>query len=496
MASVAHPMTGSIARRGIGTWALILLGLTVFVLTLIFVGALAALLPWWFVISISAAPIFFVIAWRFPEVALVLLVAISFGLIPDFFLPRIPLAGGALRAEDLGLFGLVILLFFRRLGQLGCAYKVVSTALRPILLVFALVGISSMLAVVYKTAGIKDVFNEARNYVYWLYVPLLGLVVEDDRRFARMLKLIYLLAVLIALAMVVQSLTGFRLTSRGQFSELWTVTDSVAGITRSTTPGMFAMGAALIWMLAAYAYGEMRFNVWFGLAAILLMAGIVVGFGRGFWASIFLGFLLLGSVKFSGGYVKTFLLFSILTVMVSSFAVALKPELVNAVFNRVASVTEEIERGTSVGRRKLENQYAIRAVENNPLVGVGIGGAYKPFGLDSSYWEAESRYIHNTYLHAAAKFGVPGFLILVGSIIFFLVRSWKNFRMLSGNKAIGFTCFWVVFATGLVTAFTQPNWMTSTGVMSVAIAVFVSEWLRFRQMSRDLEVMCSDRAPV
>lgn len=486
MAPVASAMTLSRPRRGVGAWALISIGLIAFLVMLLFVGASAALLPWWFLIALSAAPIFLVIAWRLPEVALVLLVAVSFGLVPDFLLPRIPLAGGALRAEDLGLFGLFFLLVLRRIGSIHESYKMIAVAFRPIFLIFLLVGISSFLAVIYKTAGVKDIFNELRNYAYWLYLPLAALAIDSDERFDRFLKMIFALALLIAAAMLIQSTTGFRLTTRGQFAELWTVTDTVAGITRSTTPGMFVMGAALLWLLAAYAYGEIKFGFWYVSAVLLLIAGVIVGFGRGFWASIAIGFVILGFVRFSRGYAKTLIVLSVALFASSLIAVALKPELVTAVAKRVTSVSDEFERGTSVARRKIENQYAMSAFENSPIIGVGIGGRYKPFGTDSVSWEAESRYIHNTFLHAAAKFGLPGFLIVLSSILYYLSRCWNGFRYVASSKALSYSCFWVIFSAGFVTAFTQPNWMTSTGVLSISIAVFISERLRRKRLDSEI----------
>ncbi|WP_157256657.1 O-antigen ligase family protein [Methyloversatilis discipulorum] len=478
MVSVAQPITGNTARRGIGAWALISLAMILFVLTLIFVGALAALLPWWLIVAVSAAPIFLVIAWRIPDLALVLLAAVSFGLIPDFILPSIPIAGGALRAEDLGLFSLFALLVVKNLQG---SYKFAALVAKPIAVVAPLVLvslISAMLAIIYAKSGIKDVFNEARNYAYWLYLPLIPLAVRREEEFHRFTKLLFALAMIIAVAMIFQSTTGVKITTRGQFSELWNVSDSVAGITRSTTPGMFLMAGSLLWLLVAYALGEIKFSILFAISVLILLGGIVVGFGRGLWVSLAIGFVLAGLVNLTPRYLKTLFVLGLLFSVLSAVSVIAKPELLEAVVKRATSFTEEFERGTSLERRKVENQFAINAFLGNPLEGVGLGGRYKPYGVDSAAWEAESRYIHNTYLHAAAKMGLPGLIALVFAILYLLHSGWMVFRRTKKFRALSFVSFWVLFSSGVVTAFTQPNWLTSTGVLSVCIALYFTEYIR------------------
>lgn len=481
MVSVAQPITGNTARRGVWAWALISLAMSLFGLTLIFIGALAALLPWWLIIAVSAAPIFLVIAWRIPDVALVLLAAVSFGLITDFILPSIPIAGGALRAEDLGLFSLFALLVVKNLQGV---LKSVAVVAKPIAAVMPLVLvslISAMFAVLYATSDVKDVFNEARNYAYWLYLPLIPLAVRREEEFRRFTMLLFALALVIAVAMIFQSTTGIKITTRGQFSELWNVSDSVAGITRSTTPGMFLMAGALLWLLVAYALGEIKFSILFVVGVLILLGGVVVGFGRGLWVSLLIGFMLVGLVNLTPRYLKTMFVLGLLFFVLSSASIVTRPQLLEAVVKRATSFTEEFERGTSLERRKVENKFAVDAFLGSPIQGVGLGGRYKPYGVDSIAWEAESRYIHNTYLHAAAKMGLPGLVALVFAIFYLVCSGWMVFRRAQKLRALSFVSFWVLFSSGVITAFTQPNWLTSTGVLSVCIALYFTEYIRLSE---------------
>lgn len=455
-----------------------------FVATLgaVFIGLISSVLPWWLVLSLAVMPITLFLAWRYSELAAVLMITLQFGVLSALTL-KIPLAGGALLPEDIAIPLLLIILAFKNSHSLGQKLSMFNPYLKPLGLLFVCVAVSASVAIGYGTAPVKDILNEARPYATWLLFPLLCLAVDNETKRKRFKTFVFYLAIIVAAGMIFQSLSGDNIFGKGQaLRDVYTLNDNAEGVKRSDTPGNFLMMGALVYLFANYAKGHTRHSLIFAIAGIILVAGISVGFGRGLWLSVMFSVVALFFCSKISTYLRfvvgLIIIFTILAMSVSMF----KPDYASAVENRFLSIGEEIESGSSLNRRVTENQYALQRIEGSPFLGVGLGGQYKPRELESRAWEGESRYIHNLYLGIAVKLGLPGLLIVLVLVYIMWRRTFSAMRDSCCDPALSFASFWTVVATTLLTAATQPNLTTPSGIASIVLALFFSEAYRTNRL--------------
>ncbi len=480
----------SVSFVALAAWAA---GFALALFLAMFVGAAAAVLPWHWMVAAAVVPLFAFLAWIRPEIAILAILAMLFGVVPGVVLPSIPIGGGRLNAED---FGIPVLLVFMLLKHKGRLIQHLHAA-RPFLMAIGVfIGValvSAFMALLYKTAPVKDVLNELRPYTTWLLLPLLCLAITDGKALRRFLVGVLVLAVVLAVGVTVQSFTGVKIFDKGQeVRALYTLGSANAEVMRSTTPGMFLMAGVLVYFFAAFAKGQSRRPVLLAVFSLVLVMGLVVGFGRGLWMSVMLGTVALFFFSNRGRYVTLVLMLMITgSVGLGALYVA-KPGYVEAATSRFLSVGEELESGTSFGRRKEENYYAWRSVTESPLTGVGLGGRYKPDNAETVYWEAQARYVHNSYVNVLVKTGFPGLFVAVITVLVMLVRTFGNLRSPSADPAISYAAFWLVATTTVLTSMTQPNFVAANGVASICIALFLSERLRLAGANNSVDEDGSD----
>jgi O-antigen ligase len=174
--------------------------------------------------------------------------------------------------------------------------------------------------------------------------------------------------------------------------------------------------------------------------------------------------VILAGLLFAGGIAITTLHF-------------VSPNATSAVVNRALSVKEEIAQGHSFKRRSLENEYAVRSLVSSPILGLGLGARYKPYSWENA-WEGEHRYIHNSFLYLAVKLGIlaPLLALLVLYRITLAARDARRKSLVSSDRALMDSTTVGFLTPALVTAFTQPEWMSYAGVafMATMLGLFVA----------------------
>lgn len=450
------------------------------ILVAVFFGLASSVLPWFVIIPLVILPLAVFTIWVIPETAIVFFLLAAFGVAPEYLLPRIPVGGGVLRAEDLGILTIPLILLLRRLKDSSKLLAPMRPYVLPIgAFIFAAI-LSAVYAVLYLGTEAKNVLQEARPFAYWLLLPTLFLAIPDQRRLRRFLIGLLILAVITSALLLFQAITGIPVMTKGQFAdELYTVQDVIRGINKTTTPAIFVVVAMFLFILAHYSSrGRFLFGPLSALFALLLVAGIVVGFQRGVWFAAIIGVLLLvffvRNVRIIG--VSLFLVFvGGLLVVVATLT---RPGYVEATIDRALSIGSEIRYGTSFDRRREENRHALSSLAQKPIAGVGLGGDYMPMNLETLSWEAGRRYIHNTYLGVYLKLGALGLVAFLWLISVVLWRVFRDLRADSPDFALRFACAWAVLATLVLTAFTQPNIISTYGVLTVCLGVFLSEAIR------------------
>lgn len=461
------PKTGLISIVGFGLALLFLSTIA---------GLLAVVLPWFIIVPLVLVSLSLILAFHYPEFAVAALLAAMFGAFPNFILPSIPVAGGSVRPEDLGLFVFLLILLMRHVGNLRSRLWILKPYIAPIVALLIMALVSTMYSFFIGKAPAKDILNEARSYYAWLIFPLFPLAIDNENRMRRFGRLLVILALFLAVAGIFQAMTGVHIFQRDQMMSVVTVAESYGGIARSVSPGVIFVAAVFIYVCAAYTMRPKPSAIGSFVIGSILLGGVIVSFTRALWVSVLVGLLLLALYARQSRY-----MLMLGAILVSGFAAlstvaVYNPTYFEAITDRLLTINSEIKEGTSFGRRKIELSYAVPKVLDNPFVGVGMGGKYKPHTLDAIGWEGETRYIHNMYAAVATKLGIPGLVALLWLVAVMLWRSWGMVRRREGDRPVVFACWWVLLTSTIFVTLTQPILASSFGVATVALALFMMEW--------------------
>lgn len=384
-----------------------------------------------------------------------------------------PLFGVVVRPGEVLLIMLFTFLFFKALWRPVVGLE----ALKPVSAPLTLLGVMYLFSIIYSVVIKKDAYGlaETRNIVGWLALPIATFLLAHLYR--RVESYLLAFSALVAILLVTQTVFGVQLifSERGAealSSEFQDVVRSSAGAS------IFLLGYSMYFSLGRAA--STRNPVGWLLLFMLLGAGILATFTRGAWLAAAIGFLVFLSLTRIHRHAPWMLLVTALTGLVAfTVMAAVKPRLAEVVVARVESIATEGQRGSSVGARLDENEQAIKAIQRNPFLGVGIGGAYKEYTSTrgTAVQEGEFTYIHNSYLGLAVKVG------LVASVIPFWISFilWRRARVHRPKKIEELRGFKLSNAAGqaaivmfMINALTQPEWLRLGGITVVSILLAIT----------------------
>jgi len=429
------------------------------VILTIFLGVGSAITPVPLAIF-SIVPIFIILSCLKFRLATLVMLFFTSGLIPEQLTPSFPVAGGVVRVEELFLGFLSLILIFK-LGLKVDRFRSNSLCY-PIYFFFTLVAISLFIAIGNQNK-LKFILTEFKFTLYWIYAFILSITIKDKKGLTTTVDFIVLLSVILAIVVVFQSFTGIRILNHGMLNELVTVDEAIQGINRSTFGGfqafvVFSFVLTLNRLVKREIYPLIAIPV-----LIVISLGLLVTFGRGVWAvtfvSIFIASIWLGRKYF----VLIWVILGLTGIVLGMLLFIIKPELVNAAYARMTSIGAELERGSSYDWRRIENEWALKSIQKHPIIGLGLGGEYKPQQA-RFMGEHESRTIHNSYLWIALKFGLFGLIFPV----------WLCSLLLLKAKRIGNTLaisIGAAFLNPILVGYTQMEWSSISGVLFMATMV-------------------------
>jgi O-antigen ligase len=232
--------------------------------------------------------------------------------------------------------------------------------------------------------------------------------------------------VLVSVYVIIQMFSGFQLLAMRmedlEFSKNPGVTRSITGVS------IYIQGYAMYW-LGIQALSSKKYKL---LSLILLLVGVLGVLGtytRGAWIALGVGGVLVAYLygRMRGVFAYTsFALISLALVLGGMFVV--KPKVANALVDRFAGIGQEISGGASFGWRLRENQAALDAMEKHPLMGVGLGGAYKPNLQTAGGFMNDEYFIHNSYLSVPTKMGLPGLFMMLYVFFEYFKRFLKAYK--------------------------------------------------------------------
>jgi len=230
----------------------------------------------------------------------------------------------------------------------------------------------------------------------------------------------------------------------------------------SASPTVFMGGFFIAITLAIEAHGRYRYR--YALVATFFLACMLITGSRTEFASAFLGCLvlailymrrgdvgLLRVVKLAGAGALAFMVLTIALVFTG------KIELASIADRFLSATSGDILEDETVTNRVSETLDALQAFSQAPVLGKGLGyqtGTIYQIGFTS--FVGSFYFIHNMYAYVLAKFGVIGFIIVMGFFFSAIGGSTRAFFTAQPDAASGFyasfTCLTIALLIESLTA--------------------------------------------
>jgi len=437
------------------------LALVVSVLVL-FLGVAVAIAPIYIAVF-SVIPIFLVIAFTQFRIGVLIVLFFATGIIPSQLTPKFSLGGGDVQVEEL-LFGILLIVCLIRMA-LNKNHFINNSVYYPIYFFFLLSILATLIGI-----GNQNKYNfiliDLRTVFYWLYAFLLAISIQNEKELNSAIKILIILSTILSTVVILQSLLGIQLLSRGRLTGLHTL-DKTVGVSRSQFGGLISLAVfAFILTLTRVARKEMPTLIGL-LCSSILGLSIVLSFGRGIWAAAFLSVLTASIWLGFRSFVRIWAVLMTLGITSTLIALIVTPEYVDAAVSRIFSVRQEVSEGRSYEWRKLENAHAIQTIKEHPVFGVGIGGEYKRPERNYKFvemGEQETFMMHNSWLWLMFKFGIIGivFPIWLTIAVFYKARKLNTSLSIASASAL---------LTPIVAGGTQMEWATRFGILCIATMV-------------------------
>jgi O-antigen ligase len=384
------------------------------------------------------------------------------------------------------------------LGLLGCIavrwlvvpeFRIVRTPLdRPLLIFYGVTLLSTLVAIIQSSVELDRAIAATRIFSYYLTFFAVTNLVRERRQLNFLLNGIFLVATIVAAAMVGQYVLGnsVRLLP-GPIGGLEETQGRTFGaVVRIAPPGFSIVVVSFVVIFCTLLFGQikamglLRF-LQFGLMGMALL----VTFFRSYWAALimvmFLGVSLVRGADrrrlIGWGVVVMSPAVLVLLVVVNAPDLAVS-RLLDASWDRLTTVGSIASEGgePSYNYRKLENRYAFSAIASSPVIGRGLGAAYRPLDPRIDWRDAEglhdlTHFIHNSHLGILLQSGLLGYLSLLWLSLAFLLRGFRNWRNVPNDRlkavVLGFTLVYltVLMAAGANSVFMQWFWTPVIGII-------------------------------
>ena len=422
-----------------------------------------------------------------PEIALLGILVLTSSVIYEDQLPRLSI-GISFHIPDILLLGALGIIGVRWLVE--SKFKLIRTPLDWSLLFFLIAPIFSTVIAFYRGPVETEFARRAlRVFSYYLTFFLVTNLVRERYQLDFLLKGIYVLATIVAVAIVLQFILGSSVQIlSGRVETLATQDTMYEGVTRVLPPGWSVVWASFIVILSMLILEETSSLSWLRFIQVGIFGmAMIFTFLRSYWAALLMIFLLM-LYLFKGKYRKKLIMVGSIAIFLAASVLAVismnpdsrSAKLVAATLTRFTTIFEgDTFQGqdSSLNWRRVENGYAIPAIESNLWVGLGLGFTYRPWDprvdrLDpSSQYYDFRRHIHNGHLWVLLQSGLLGYFSLLWLSAHFLWRGFRNWRHVPDVKlksvVLGFSLAYLAVFVAAVTnsSFTQWRWTPLLGIM-------------------------------
>lgn len=360
---------------------------------------------------------------------------------------------------------------------------------RPLLLFCGVTLLSTIFALFRSSVDVQEALRATRVLSYYLTFFIVTNLVRERRQLNYLVNCIFVLATIVAAAMIGQYVLGDSVTLLpGRVEALNTQGTSFESVTRIAPPGFsivlvsFVTISCTLVLERARAIGLLRF-----FQCALMSLALVITFLRSYWAALFFVIILLAYLV-RGDDRRRLIVWGaagVFSAVVSLLVLSYDQDsraskLLRGSWDRLSTLgisgTFQGQDG-SVEWRKLENAYALSAIESSPVIGLGMGVIYRPWDsrLDSpdpnGVFHDFRRHIHNGHLWILLQSGLVGYLSLMWLSLAFLRRGFRYWRNVNDDRMrgvlLGFTLAYlaVLIAAVANSSFMQWRWTPVIGIM-------------------------------
>jgi len=440
------------------------------------------------VFGMLAAALFIYATLKRPEIALLGILIATSSIVFEEQLPLVSLGGKSLHIPDILLLGLLGLIAVRWLVK--PEFKIVRTPLdRPLLIFYGITLLSTFFAIFRSSVDIVDAIRAIRVLSYYLTFFIVTNLVREIRQLNFLLNGLFLLATIVAAAMVVQFFLGHTAQLLpGRVESLGTRGVSYEDITRILPPGVSILLVSFCAFLCILALGKIKSLKWLKfLQCGLLGIALLFTFLRSYWAALIIIYFLLWYI-FRANDRRRLIRWGLLTIFSAAMILLVifsdpgsrAARLAGASMDRLKTVAKS---GTYQGEddslnwRKIENRYAFSTIASHPLIGLGMGARYRPLDFRIDQRDPSRRsfdfrgYIHNGHLWILLQSGLIGYLSLMWLSFVFLNRGFRFWRSIVDDQlrgvALGFTLVYLAVLIGALVnpTFMQWNWAPVIGTV-------------------------------
>jgi hypothetical protein len=422
------------------------------------------------------------LVWFRPDIGLLAIVFFAASFVPpDIIDVRLPIGGLELRdLAMLGMFGLLSLQGLVRKNLLLPWWPVGI----PLLVFLGFALFSAFYALFFQGVEYNWAFRDLRGVSFYIMFFVTAWTLAQQRRWDFVLGGLFILADLTAAIVILQQFFGLNNQLLGAMAGAntnWQVGQQAAGsgsfgAVRIVPPGHLLMYFMMVIAFCLFVFTSrgVRSRVGYLLQFIFLNLGLLLTYTRAQWvaAVIALSLVILFLVAVFRGRsmqpIVTSLSLLMLFVFVFGYLSTLLEDgleavpVVEALADRAISIVqpEETLSTNSLEWRIFEAEQGLRAVSDNPWLGVALGNSYRDIslmqgearglrtgGLHAGKLSRFTRYLHSSYLSILVKMGIPTFMGFLWFCLAFLSAGWRLYRRLplGQHKAVvlGILCGFV-----------------------------------------------------
>jgi len=457
-------------------------------------GLASVWVPPFLLLAAVAGLMYLVVAWLWPEFAVLIVLILTSTVIDINIFPSIPIGFGHLIVTDFLLFiPLGILLLRNWVAGLSIIHTPLDL---PLIGFYAVAIISTLIAILTRSITFNQSLGELRVVNFYLIFFVVTNLIRDKKQLQLLIKGIFLLAIIVALGMIAQFVVGNAVTILpGRVEALGEAGVTAPDVTRVLPPGQSLVLIALVAFFVLLITDNKESKLLGRFLQIFIVGlAVLITFNRSFWVAVGLALILVGilvSIRDKVRYATVVVWIVAGTLIVLIAVSALNNNQTQAlVENSVARFSTLFDPGTLVSSslqdRYVEDGYAIPQIIAHPLIGTGLGSDYRPFDRRIDFppitWDKYA-YIHNGHYWVILKTGFIGYGLLIWLLLLGIKRGLQNWRQVEDPLQKGVILAFPAMIIGILAmAVVNPVFSAFDWTPVIAIMLGVNEVIiRFHQ---------------